>query len=415
MGTFPPHDPLTEPITRGTLHMEQELRGSARLGNYLRRLRVGYGLSLRRVEDKAKSGGGEIDNSQLSRYERGRCYPSFDKLCLLANIFNVPIQNFSDLLDLERVETVQPPPEATYETMKEEAARESEQGNFARAYALYETALARLEEGLEGPVDPDTLARARYNLARTLLRLGKISLAETELRLVLRRYREVSPATMSLVLLCLAATHDEKGDKYLALVEAEKCLSIARDIDNPEYQGYSLHCIARTHFAQGDYARAMESFREARGLLEGRASRHDLTLMRINIGFCHAMVGKVDRGLRELKEALQASTKEGYRRCSAYALLYLGQVHLIKEDLKKARDYFEEAELMAHGGEERYIDILFKTAYHMWDMARTSGNQIQEKVYFGRLKFLRSQLDRQFIEVEKFDQFIEQGKGRVVA
>lgn len=395
--------------------MEQELRGSARLGNYLRRLRVGYGLSLRRVEDKAKSGGGEIDNSQLSRYERGRCYPSFDKLCLLANIFNVPIQNFSDLLDLEHVETVQPPPEATYETMKAEAARESEQGNFARAYALYETALARLEEGLEGAVDPDTLARARYNLARVLLRLGKISLAETELRLVLRRYREVSPATMSLVLLCLAATHDEKGDKYLALVEAEKSLAIARDIDNPEYQGYSLHCIARTHFAQGDYARAMESFREARGLLEGRASRHDLTLMRINIGFCHAMVGKVDRGLRELKEALQASTKEGFRRCSAYALLYLGQVHLMKEDSKKARDYFEEAELMAHGGEERYIDILFKSAYHMWDMARASGNQIQEKVYFGRLKFLRSQLDRPFLEVEKFDQFIERWKGRVVA
>ena len=30
----------------------------------------------------------------------------------------------------------------------------------------------------------------------------------------------------------------------------------------------------------------------------------------------------------------------------------------------------------------------------------------------GRLKFLRSQLDRHFSEVEKFDQHIEQGKGR---
>ncbi len=392
--------------------MDQELRGSARLGNYLRRLRVGYGLSLRRVEDKAKSEGGEIDNSQLSRYERGKCYPSFDKLCLLANIFNVPIQNFSDLLDLERVEIFEPAPAATYEEMKVEANREWEQGNFARAYAIYENALARLEEGLEGETDPDTLARARYNLARALLRLGKISLAETELRLILRRYREITPATMSLVLLCLAAAHDEKGDKYLALVEAEKCLSIAREIGNQEYEGYALHCIARTHFAQGDYPKAMESFRGARGLLEGRASHHDLTLMRINIGFCQAMVGKVDRGLRELKEALQASTREGFRRCSAYGLLYLGQVHLMKDESKKARDYFEEAELMAHGGEERYIDILFKTAYHLWDMARSAGNQVQEKVYFGRLKFLRSQLDRHFVEVEKFDQHIEQGKGR---
>jgi len=45
-------------------------------------------------------------------------------------------------------------------------------------------------------------------------------------------------------------------------------------------------------------------------------------------------------------------------------------------------------------------------------MARSAGNQVQEKVYFGRLKFLRSQLDRHFAEVEGFDQFIEQGKGR---
>ena len=84
----------------------------------------------------------------------------------------------------------------------------------------------------------------------------------------------------------------------------------------------------------------------------------------------------------------------------------------MKEEPKKARDYFEEAELMAHGGEERYLDILFKTAYHLWVMARSSGNQVQDKVYFGRLKFLRSQLDRHFVEVEEFDQFIEQGKGR---
>ena len=395
--------------------MEQELRGSARLGNYLRRLRAGYGLSLRRVEDKARAEGGEIDNSQLSRYERGKCYPSFDKLCLLANIFNVPIQNFSDLLDLEKIDAFAPAPEISYEEMKAEASREWDQGNFTRAYAIYEQALAGLEDGRWGDVDADTLARARHNLARSLLRMGKISLAETELRLVLRRYREIRPDTMALVLLSLASVHDERGDKYLALMEANECLGMAREIGNTEYEGYALHCIARTHFLQGDYERAMGSFREARTLLNGQASLYDLTLMRINIGFCQAMVGRVDRGIRELKEGLQTAASEGFRRCSAYALLFLGQVHLLKGEQKKSRDYFEEAELMAHGGEERYVDILFKTAYNLWEMARNTGNQIQEKVYFGRLKFLRSQLNRHFAEVEKFDQVIEVGRGRVTS
>ena len=162
------------------MELEGEIRGSQRLGHYLRRLRTGYGLSLRRVEDKARQEGGEIDNSQLSRYERGICYPSFDKLCLLANIFNVSIQNFSDLLELEKVEAFEPAESAGYEALRTDGNREWEQGNFARAYSVYEKALARLESGAEESVAPDVLARARFNLARSLLRMGKISLAETE-------------------------------------------------------------------------------------------------------------------------------------------------------------------------------------------------------------------------------------------
>src|SRR5262245_36573766 len=392
--------------------MEQELRGSARLGNYLRRLRVGYGLSLRRVEDKAKNGGGDIDNSQLSRYERRKLSPLYTTLSLLANISIVPIHNVSDMLDLERVDTFEPAPAASYEELKSEASREWDQGNYTRAYAIYETALARLEDGGEESIDAETLARARYNLARTLLRMGKISLAETELRLILRRHKDISPTTEGAVLGCLADAHEDKGDRYLALLESEKSLAIARSAGSVEYEGYALHRIGRLHFLDAEYEKALESFREARALLEDKASRYDLTLIRINIGFCQAMLGRVDRGIRELKEALLVAGKEGFRRCSTYALLYLGQIHIIKKETARARDYFEEAELLAHGGEERFVDILFQTAYHLWEMARASGNQVQEKVYFGRLKFLRSQLDRQFQEVEKFDRHIEQGKGK---
>ena len=395
------------------MEMDAEIRGSQRLGHYLRRLRTGYGLSLRRVEEKAKAEGGEIDNSQLSRYERGKCYPSFDKLCLLANIFNVSIQNFSDLLELEQVEPFEPEAQVSYESLRLEANREWEQGNFTRAYAMYEKALARLEAGDEGDVEPDRLARARFNLARSLLRMGKISLAETELRIILRRHRDIRPETTALVLLCLADAHDDKGDGYLAVLEAEKCLEIAKAAGHSEYEGYALHRIARTRFEQGEFDKALESFREARIRLEPTAGKHDLTLIRTNIGYCHAMVGKVERGLRELTEALQTAQKEGYRRCASYTLLYIGQVHLLRQDEKRARDFFEQSEMMAHGGEVRYVDILFQTAFHLWDLARRSGNQVQEKVYFGRLKFLRPQVDRRFPELETFDRHIESGRAMV--
>src|SRR5262245_66308430 len=66
---------------------EANLKGSVRLGNYLRRLRSGYGYSLRRVEERARAEGGEIDNSRLSRYEKGISYPPFRKPRVQVNLF----------------------------------------------------------------------------------------------------------------------------------------------------------------------------------------------------------------------------------------------------------------------------------------------------------------------------------------
>ena len=59
----------------GSRALSQPQKGSPRLGSYLKQLRSGYGYSLRRVEEKARDEGGEIDNSQLSRYEKRRLLP----------------------------------------------------------------------------------------------------------------------------------------------------------------------------------------------------------------------------------------------------------------------------------------------------------------------------------------------------
>ena len=40
----------------------------------------------------------------MSRYEKGVCYPSFDKLRILASIFNVSVQAFSDVIDQSRAD-----------------------------------------------------------------------------------------------------------------------------------------------------------------------------------------------------------------------------------------------------------------------------------------------------------------------
>src|SRR5512134_2499654 len=121
-------------------HAESALKGSVRLGSYLRRLRVGYGYSLRRVEERAKAEGGEIDNSQLSRYEKGICYPSFDKLRILANVFNVSIQSFSDVVELEAFEDLKPD-SGDPAVLQEHAIASLKAGDIGLAFATFERAI----------------------------------------------------------------------------------------------------------------------------------------------------------------------------------------------------------------------------------------------------------------------------------
>jgi len=386
----------------------EQQRGSARLGSYLKRLRTGYGFSLRRVELKARAEGAEIDNSQLSRYERGRCYPSFDKLCTLANIFSVSVQNFSDVLEMEKFDEFKPAQTLGFEELQSHGNSELEAGNFGRAYVAFESALQAAESVL-GPDREDFRARARYKMAFSLFRLGKINLAESELRLILRDHQRISARTRFLTLLMLSNVHDERGDRYLALMEAERCLDLARSVGDRADQAYALHAIGRTCFEEEDYARAAGFHAQALEMARETASAQEIVILQANLGYCQVMLNRTEKGLKDIREALALSKKDGLRRGTAYCLRILGQVYYKEAKLSRARGYFEEAEIAAHSADSPYSDILFQAAFYLWEIARREGNVIQEKVYFGRLRHLRSALERHFDEVTQFDAYIERG------
>ncbi len=386
----------------------EEQRGSARLGTYLKRLRAGYGFSLRRVEIRARAEGGEIDNSQLSRYERGRCYPSFDKLCILANIFNVSVQNFSDVLEMEKYDSYKPSPDLGYPELQSKGDAELEAGNFGRAYVAFESALQAAESALS-PDRDDLRARARYKMAFSLFRLGKINLAESELRLILRDHRKISARTQFLSLLMLSNVHDERGDRYLSMLEAERCLNLARSSGDTADEAYALHAIGRTCFEEEQYDRAAEFHSQALEIARGTASPQEIVLLQANLGYCHVMLNRTEKGLKEIREALALSRKDGLRRGTAYCLRILGQVYFKDGKLGRAREYFEEAQTVANSGDSPYTDILFQAAFYLWEIARREGNAVQEKIYFGRLRHLRSSLERFFDEVAQFDAYIDRG------
>ena len=386
-----------------------DLKGSVRLGNYLRRLRAGYGYSLRRVEERARAEGGEIDNSQLSRYEKGICYPSFDKLRVLASVFNVSVQAFSDVVDLEGYEDLKPATEDP-DVLLEEGHESVRAGDLGRAFACYERSLeilAGMEEQGELTTRSEAMARARVSLAVALGRMGKLALAEQELRTALRQMQHAGGPLRAQALLNLANLHADQGELLLAEMEAERAHTFARAESLELLGARALHTLARVLADRAEYATAVERYQEAALLYERCAETHEAIRVRINIGGCFASMGKPREGIRLLRAALGEARFAGHRRLEAQAWSGLGEAHYRLADRERAHKCLRESDSIAGSGESKYPDLLFLNAFYCWKMAAEEQNPTREKIAFGRLKVLRSSLERRFAEVDAFDAFVE--------
>lgn len=383
-----------------------EQRGSQRLGRYLRQLRLGYGYTLRRVEEHSERQGVAIDNSQLSRFEKGKAAPSFHKLRVLARLFNVPVQNFADVLDLQDCDALRPEQQEP-ERVFQHGLDAYRDGDYARSYAAFEH-LTELCAEREGSVWAENDARGRYHMAVALKKMGRLSLAESELRRLLRRQEHVYPLSLRVrVLLQLSFVYRELGDLSLAAVIAQECHMRAVKGADVDTVAAALNTAGIIEEEQGHPARAAEHFRAALDALRSDQTRD---LMRVtvqaNLGGALAASGRFRAGVALLKQALAQGRRRGFRRPICLALTKLGGIYLGKNRAALAEEYLRESTEVASSGEDIYNDILFINAYLIWKRSRESGRTTKARILFGRLKYLRSTLESRFAEVDAFDAIV---------
>jgi len=380
---------------------------STRLGTYLRRLREGYGYTLRKVEERAMAMGEAIDNSQLSRFEKGKSIPSFDKLRALARVFNVPIQNFSDVLDLEEYQHLKPAG-SDYGEMIKSGSGWMARGEHGRAFVTYERAL-ELAEAEENPQKACTMAAdARWRMATALKGLGKLYMTERELREILKQGAKLPPRTRLRTMLQLSYLYRELGDFYLASVLARECLELAGLEDDPLSQAGVLNTLGNISHDEGQPDRAAEYYRQALAILEGIGGHNEMqATVLTNLGGCLGTLGSANEGLTMLREAHSRAREHGYRRVAALSLTRMAEAFIMNSEHDQARDTLNESDTLASCAGDCYYDILFLNSFHRWSMARGEGNGTREKISFGRLRHLRSLLQRRFSEVDEFDRHIE--------
>lgn len=381
-------------------------RGSKKLGKYIKSLRLGYGYSLRTIEEKAKSNGHFLDNSQLSRYEQGTCFPSFDKLRVLAEIFSVSIQNFSDVLELEEYDKFRDESKGYDELMKE-GHTEFRSGNYVQAYALYESAISVLEKNGKSNSFKECMGKARCSKAIALEKLGKLGLAEYELRTVLKFKNELSPSLIILVLMELATIHVELGEIFLASLEAKSCHEMALEENDLRSCAFALHLLGNIASENNDSGKAITLFNEAKKIHEKYGNQHEIVNLDINIGSRLIASGKFKEGILLIKRVIKTCEESGFRRSTAYGLNKLAEAYFTKGDYKRAKFYIKKSDARSETPEEKYVDIKFLNAFYSWKIALEENDEIAQKLSFGRLKFFRKSLERRFPEVEEFDLYVE--------
>lgn len=384
-------------------------RPSARLGTYLRRLREGYGYTLRKVEEKATAMGEAIDNSQLSRFEKGKALPSFDKLRALARIFNVSVQSFSDVIDLEEFEPWKPEGsdfDALIESGKEHFAR----GEAGRAFVTFERALEVVADG-ESPDTIERIADARWRMAASLQSMGKLSMTERELREILKLRGKTSLRIQIDALLKLSHVHRELGDRYLADVLARESLTLAAREGNVRAEAAALNTLGNIA-EEDDPAAAIPHYERAQELFRQHGEDSVLLMVLTNLGGTLVKARRHDEGVQKLELAYLRAAAKGYRRIAALAQARLAEAWLERGMLQKAHQHLQESDALAGGPGEPYHDILFLNTFHRWSLARREGNTTRERLHFGRLRHLRSRLERKFAEVDEFDRHVERIRRR---
>jgi len=380
--------------------------GSTRLGVYLRRLREGYGYTLRKVEERAMALGEAIDNSQLSRFEKGKAVPSFDKLRALARVFNVPVQSFSDVLDLEEYRHLQPS-EGEFEELVRDGGERLARGEHAEAFVTYERALELAESEPPSAQAVERVAEARWRMATALRGLGKLYMTERELREILKQGGQLPARARMRALLQLSYLYRELGDVYLASVLAKECLALAEAENDALTRAGVLNSLGNMHHDEGHPAEALAVYRQALEILEGFDGHREMRASVLtNLGGCLVTAGQRERGMAMLREAHAAARRGGFRRIAALSMTRLAEAFMAAGDYEQARESLNESDGLASKAEDCYTDILFLNTFHRWTIARAEGHGTREKIAFGRLRHLRSLLQRKFPEVDAFDQHV---------
>ena len=394
------------------MEQQEETRGNARFGAYLKRVREDRRLSLDAVEELSAGFPEKVTKSHLSRIENGLALPTFPRLMAMSHIYGVPIASLAERyeIDLRRGMTPIDLGGKSEDEILKDVATLRLAGNYHEALVRL---LSLIDEryGDEASATREQLAKLidlRVLVANCLKSLGRFEVSKSMCEQLLSSPGLTHENKLGTILVFAICCY-RLGRYTVAMMALDQ---VADEIENPLTPKY---VAADLEFIRGNLYLAMAAPQNALVHLEHARALYDsnndsLESCRAGLVLAESLIEleRFDEGDAELHRVLARADQAGFDRMRALALSNLAVSSFKRGDGTTAESMALRSNAVARPIE--YHEIVFRNCFYLWEIAKQRGDASATKLNERTLRSYVGRIESKFPEAERFRNFVGRGQ-----
>jgi tetratricopeptide (TPR) repeat protein len=395
-----------------TLEQNEETRGNAEFGAYLKKVREGRRLSLDAVEELSAGFPEKVTKSHLSRIENGLALPTFPRLMAMSHIYGVPIASLAERyeIDLRRGMTpVDLGGKTDEEVLKEvDALRLS--GSYNEALVRLLTLIDQRHDG--EPVNPasgdERIIDLRIRVANCLMQLGRYEFSKTICEELLG-FTNINRAQRLSTVLHFSICCYRLGRYTVALMALDQ---VAAELDLPETPrrvAADLELIRGNVFlAVGSPEKATIHLEKARAGYDALGNLLESCRAGLVLGEVLIELGRLDEADGRIRSELDRCQLNGLEGQKALALSHLAVSSFRRGDSAAAEALALKSNVIARPIEHHAL--VFRNCFYLWEIAKQRGDAPAVKLNERTLRTYLGRIESKLPEAECFREHIGRGQ-----
>ncbi|HZI95187.1 MAG TPA: tetratricopeptide repeat protein [Patescibacteria group bacterium] len=233
---------------------------------------------------------------------------------------------------------------------------------------------------------PEQINKALSNISTCFIEMGEYEKATKGLREIILRSSD--DETICGASYNLSISLRRLGRYPKAFVYAKKAFEKSKAIGDLNWMARCHNLIGNIYLVQSHLDKALQQYQKALTLRlkEREINRFSVAILRDNIGYCQLLQGQYDKGIQNVRIALDMVTELGSKKCVCECAHDLSFGYMQLRRLDEAEEYGIQALEIAEA--EGYKEIIKNCFYLLGEINYLKGNEEQRDHYFYRLQDL---------------------------